>query len=131
MIKSPADIEKMRIAGRLAAEVLDMITDEVLPGISTGELDYMCYNYIVRKQGAVPANLGYTGFEKTICSSVNHVVCHGIPIYNQTLKHGDILNIDVTVKKDGFHGDTSKMFLVGNTQPNEDRLVRVTQECLY
>ncbi len=131
MIKSPAQIENMRVSGRLAAEVLDMITDEVLPGITTGELDYMCYDYIVRKQGAIPANLGYTGFEKTICTSVNHVVCHGIPNYNQTLKHGDILNIDVGVVKDGWYGDTSKMFFVGKTQPHNEKLVRVTQECLY
>jgi len=131
MVKSPVEIEKMRVAGRLAAEVLDMITDEVLPGISTGELDYMCFDHIVRKQGAIPANIGYLGFEKTICTSVNNVICHGIPDFNEILKDGDIINIDVTVKKDGFHGDTSKMFLVGKTQPNDERLVRITQECLY
>ena len=131
MIKTSEQIEKMRLAGKLASEVLEMITPLVKPGISTGELDEICHEFIVHKQESIPANVGYRGYEKTICSSLNQVVCHGIPDFNRILKDGDILNIDVTVKKDGWHGDTSKMFLVGKTQPHNDRLVRVTQECLY
>jgi methionyl aminopeptidase len=131
MIKTSEQIEKMRLAGKLASEVLEMITPLVKPGISTGELDEICHEFIVHKQGSIPANVGYRGYEKTICSSLNQVVCHGIPDFNRVLKDGDILNIDVTVKKDGWHGDTSKMFLVGKTQPHNERLVRVTQECLY
>ncbi len=130
-IKSPKDIDKMRIAGRLAAEVLEMITPYVKPGISTGELDSICYEHIVNAQGAVPANVGYKGYEKTICSSINQVICHGIPNNEKYLKNGDILNIDVTVIKDGWHGDTSKMFLVGKCAPHNERLVKITQECLY
>ena len=130
-IKSLNDIEKMKVAGRLAAEVLDMITPYVIPGISTGELDKLCYEHIVNVQNAIPANIGYKGYEKTICSSINQVICHGIPDNNKTLKDGDILNIDVTVIKDGWHGDTSKMFLVGKCAPHNERLVKVTQECLY
>ena len=131
MIKTSEQIEKMRLAGKLASKVLEMITPLVKPGISTGELDEICHEFIVHKQGSIPANVGYRGYEKTICSSLNQVVCHGIPDFNRILKDGDILNIDVTVKKDGWHGDTSKMFLVGKTQPHNERLVRVTQECLY
>ena len=131
MIKTSEQIEKMRLAGKLASEVLEMITPLVKPGISTGELDEICHEFIVHKQGSIPANVGYRGYEKTICSSLNQVVCHGIPDFKRILKDGDILNIDVTVKKDGWHGDTSKMFLVGKTQPHNERLVRVTQECLY
>ena len=130
-IKSNDEIKKMRIAGKLAAEVLDMITPFVQPGISTGELDAICFKYITEEQKAIPANSGYNGFENTICSSLNNVICHGIPDNNKILKNGDILNIDVTVIKDGWHGDTSKMFLVGKCQPHNERLVRVTQECLY
>ena len=130
-IKSEKEINKMRIAGRLAADVLEMITPYVIPGISTGELDKICYEYIVNVQNAIPANVGYKGYEKTICSSVNQVICHGIPDNNKILKNGDILNIDVTVIKDGWHGDTSKMFLVGECAPHNKRLVKVTQECLY
>ena len=130
-IKTQNDISKMRIAGKLAAEVLDMITPHVLPGISTGELDSICYKYITETQKAIPANIGYNGYEKTICSSVNNVICHGIPDNNKVLKNGDIVNIDVTVIKDGWYGDTSKMFLVGKCKPHNERLVRVTQECLY
>ena len=131
MIKTTEEIDKMRIAGKLASEVLEMITPRVVPGISTGELDRICYEFIVNEQEAIPANVGYKGYEKTICSSLNQVVCHGIPDFSRILKDGDILNIDVTVKKDGWHGDTSKMFLVGKTQPHNERLVKVTQECLY
>ena len=130
-IKSLNDIEKMKAAGRLAAEVLDMITPYVIPGISTGQLDKLCYEHIVNVQNAIPANIGYKGYEKTICSSINQVICHGIPDNNKILKDGDILNIDVTVIKDGWHGDTSKMFLVGKCAPHNERLVKVTQECLY
>ena len=130
-IKSLNDIEKMKVAGKLAAEVLDMITPYVIPGISTGKLDKLCYEHIVNVQDAVPANIGYKGYEKTICSSINQVICHGIPDNNRILKDGDILNIDVTVIKNGWHGDTSKMFLVGKCAPHNERLVRITQECLY
>ena len=131
MIKTPKQIEKMRFAGKLASEVLEMITPLVKPGISTGELDKICHDFIVNEQDAIPANVGYKGYEKTICSSLNQVVCHGIPDFQRKLKDGDILNIDVTVKKDGWHGDTSKMFLVGKSQPHNERLVNITQECLY
>ena len=130
-IKSLNDIEKMKVAGKLAAEVLVMITPYIVPGISTGELDKLCHEHIVNVQNAIPANIGYKGYEKTICSSINQVICHGIPDNNKILKDGDILNIDVTVIKDGWHGDTSKMFLVGKCAPHNERLVRVTQECLY
>ena len=131
MIKTTEQIEKMRFAGKLASEVLEMITPLVKPGISTGELDKICHDFIVNEQDAIPANVGYKGYEKTICSSLNQVVCHGIPDFQRKLKDGDILNIDVTVKKDGWHGDTSKMFLVGKSQPHNERLVNITQECLY
>ena len=130
-LKTNEQIAQMRVAGRLAAEVLEMITPCVVPGISTGELDRICHDYIVDTQKSIPANVGYNGFEKTICSSINQVICHGIPSENRILKDGDILNIDVTVIRDGWHGDTSKMFLVGKTQPHNERLVKVTQECLY
>ena len=131
MIKRTEQIEKMRLAGKLASEVLGMVTPLVKPGISTGELDQICHDFIVNEQDAIPANVGYRGYEKTICSSLNQVVCHGIPDFQRKLKDGDILNIDVTVIKDGWHGDTSKMFLVGKSQPHNERLVNITQECLY
>ena len=124
-IKSENEINKMRVAGRLAADVLEMITPYVIPGISTGELDKICYEYIVNVQNAIPANVGYKGYEKTICSSVNQVICHGIPDNNKILKNGDILNIDVTVIKDGWHGDTSKMFLVGECAPHNLSLIHI------
>ena len=130
-LKTPDQISKMHIAGQLAAEVLEMIGSFVIPGVSTEELDSKCYEYIVNEQNAIPANIGYNGFKKTICSSVNQVICHGIPSEKKILKDGDILNIDVTVLYDGWHGDTSKMFLVGKTKPHNERLVRVAQECLY
>ena len=130
-LKNNDQIAQMRIAGKLAAEVLEMITPLVVPGVSTEELDRVCHDYIVENQQSIPANVGYNGFEKTICSSVNQVICHGIPSEKKILKDGDILNIDVTVIRDGWHGDTSKMFLVGKTRPHNERLVRVTQECLY
>ncbi|MDP3517341.1 MAG: type I methionyl aminopeptidase [Pseudohongiella sp.] len=130
-IKTPEDIEKMRVAGRLAGEVLEMIEPFVQVGISTGELDRICHDYIVNVQNAIPAPLNYNGFPKSICTSLNHVVCHGIPSDSKILKSGDILNIDITVIKDGFHGDTSKMFMLGDVAPHAKRLIKVTQECLY
>ncbi|MFO7594603.1 MAG: type I methionyl aminopeptidase [Pseudomonadota bacterium] len=128
-IKTAEEIEKMRIAGRLAAEVLEMIEPHVQPGITTEELDRICYDYIVNEQQAVPAPLNYHGFPKSICTSINHVVCHGIPA-EKKLKKGDIVNIDITVIKDGYHGDTSKMFFVGEPSIKAKRLVEVARECL-
>jgi methionyl aminopeptidase len=128
-IKTPAEIEKMRVAGRLAAEVLRMIRPHVQPGITTGELDRLCHDYIVNEQQAIPAPLNYKGFPRSICTSVNHQVCHGIP-GDKKLKKGDIVNIDVTVIKDGYHGDTSKMFFVGEPSVQAKRLVQVTHECM-
>ena len=130
-LKTPEDILNMRIAGRLAAEVLEMIEEYVKPGVSTGELDRICHKYIIEEQQAIPAPLNYNGFPKSICTSVNHVICHGIPDDQKILKSGDIMNIDITVIKNGFHGDTSKMFLIGNAPEHAKRLVRITQECLY
>jgi methionyl aminopeptidase len=129
-IKSPEDQQKMREAGRLAAEVLDMIGPHVVPGVSTEELDRLCYEHIVNVQGTIPANLNYRGFPKTICSSVNHVVCHGIP-NDRKLKSGDIINIDVTVIKEGFHGDTSRMYYVGKPPVAAQRLTEVCFEAMW
>jgi methionyl aminopeptidase len=120
-IKTPEEQEKMRIAGRLAAEVLDMIGQYVVPGVTTEELDQRCHDHIVQVQRSVPANLNYRGFPKTICTSVNHVVCHGIP-NDKRLKAGDFVNIDVTVIRDGFHGDTSRMYFVGKPAVQAQRL---------
>ncbi len=128
-IKSPEEIEKMRVAGRLASEVLQMIEPHVVAGVTTGELDKICHDYIVNEQQCVPAPLKYKGFPKSICTSVNHVVCHGIP-GDKKLKSGDIINIDITVIKDGFHGDTSKMFLVGEASIRAKRLVETTYDCM-
>jgi methionyl aminopeptidase len=130
IIKTPDEIEKMRVAGRLAAEVLEMIGEFVQPGVSTDELDRICHDYIVNEQQAVPAPLNYRGFPKSICTSVNHQVCHGIP-GNKILKNGDIVNIDITVIKDGFHGDTSKMFFVGRPSVLGQRLVDITQKAMW
>ena len=130
-IKTPAELEKMRQAGRLAAEVLEMIRPKVIPGITTGELDAICHDYIVNEQKAIPAPLNYHGFPRSICTSVNDVVCHGIPSDTKKLKSGDIINIDVTVIKDGYHGDTSIMVAVGDVAPHAQRLMQITQECLY
>jgi methionyl aminopeptidase len=129
-VKTAEEIEKMRIAGRLAAEVLEMIEEHVVAGITTDELNTICHNYIVDVQGAIPAPLNYHGFPKSICTSINHVVCHGIPD-NTVLKSGDIINIDITVIKDGYHGDTSKMFLIGDVSAEDSRLCRLAQESLY
>lgn len=129
-IKTAEEIEKMRVAGRLAAEVLMMIEPHVKAGITTNELNQICHDYIVNEQDAIPAPLDYHGFPKSICTSVNHVVCHGIP-NDKALKNGDIINIDVTVIKEGYHGDTSKMFYVGKAAPHAERLGQITQECMY
>lgn len=128
-LKKPDEIAKMRVAGKLAAEVLEMITPHVKPGITTDELDKLCHDYIVNVQKAIPAPLNYKGFPKSICTSLNHQICHGIP-GNRKLKDGDMLNIDVTVLKDGYHGDTSKMFTVGKVSVLVERLIRVTKECM-
>jgi len=130
-IKTAAEIDSMRVAGRLAADVLEMIEPIVEPGVTTGELDSICHRYITEVQDAIPACLNYHGFPKSICTSINEVVCHGIPSDSKKLKNGDIVNIDVTVIKDGYHGDTSIMVLVGDVPDHARRLVRVTQECLY
>ena len=128
-IKNDDEIEKMRVAGRLAADVLEMIGEHVQPGITTDELDRICHDYIVNEQQAIPAPLDYKGFPRSICTSVNNQVCHGIP-GNKRLKKGDIVNIDITVIKDGYHGDTSKMFLVGEPSVLARRLVTVTQQAM-
>ncbi len=128
-IKTPDEVVKMRTAGRLAAEVLEMIGPYVISGVTTDALNDICHNYMVNVQQAIPAPLNYHGFPKSICTSINHVVCHGIP-GPKKLKDGDIVNIDITVIKDGFHGDTSKMFLVGNASIRAKRLVDITYECL-
>jgi len=129
-LKTPQEIEKMRIAGRLAADALEMIGPYVKAGVTTDELNQLCHDYIVNVQQAIPAPLNYRGFPKSICTSVNHQVCHGIP-GTRKLKDGDIINIDITVIKDEYHGDTSKMFVIGKPSILAERLIRITQECLY
>ncbi len=131
LVKTLEQIQKMRVASQLAASVLTMIEPFVTAGITTAELDRICQKYITDDLQAIPASLNHHGFPGSICTSLNHVVCHGIPSDNKILKDGDILNIDVTVKKFGFIGDTSKMFFVGKIKSYAERLVRVTQECLY
>ena len=128
-IKTPEEIKKMRVAGQLAAEVLRMIAPHVKPGITTNELDQICHDYIVNEQNAIPAPLNYHGFPKSICTSLNHQVCHGIPS-DKKLKNGDIVNIDITVIKDEFHGDTSKMFFVGEPSVLAKRICRISHECM-
>jgi len=130
IIKTPEEIEKMRVAGRLAAEVLEMIEPYVKPGVTTEELDQICHDYMVNVQQAIPACLNYHGFPKSICTSVNHQVCHGIPS-SRKLKDGDIVNIDVTVLKDEFHGDTSKIFFVGEPSVIAERVTRIARESMY
>lgn len=130
IIKTPEEIEKMRVAGRLAAEVLEMIAPHVKAGVTTEALNQLCHDYIVNVQQAIPAPLNYKGYPKSICTSINHVVCHGIP-NDKPLKNGDIINIDITVIKEGYHGDTSKMFLIGKVPEWAERLCQITQECLY
>jgi methionyl aminopeptidase len=129
-VKTPEQIEKMRVAGRLAADVLEMLVQHVKPGVTTEELDRLAYEYIVNVQQAIPANVGYKGFPKTLCTSVNHVICHGIPHPGKALKDGDIVNIDVTVIKDGWHGDTSRMYFVGTPSVLAKRLVDTTLEAM-
>ncbi|OGT45469.1 MAG: type I methionyl aminopeptidase [Gammaproteobacteria bacterium RIFCSPHIGHO2_12_FULL_38_11] len=133
-LKTPEEFAKMRVAGKLAAELLDMIGSHVKPGVTTNSLNAICHQYITDVQKAIPAPLNYPGsicnFPKSICTSVNHVVCHGIP-NDKPLQNGDIVNIDVTVIKDLYHGDTSKMFLVGEVAPFAKKLINITQECLY
>lgn len=130
IIKTPAQIEKMRVACRLAQEVLEMIEPHVVAGVTTEKLNQICHDYIVDVQGCIPAPLNYHGFPKSICTSVNHVVCHGIPSDKKKLKKGDIINIDVTVIKDGYHGDTSKMYYVGEPSILARRLCRTTYESM-
>jgi methionyl aminopeptidase len=120
---------KMRVAGRLTADVLDMIGDYVKPGVTTNELDQICHDYIVETQQAIPAPLNYRGFPKSICTSVNHVVCHGIPS-EKVLKQGDSVNIDITVIKDGYHGDSSRMFMVGKPTIQAERVARISYESM-
>jgi methionine aminopeptidase type I len=129
-IKTLEEQDKMRVAGRLAADVLDMIGDYVKPGISTDEIDQICHKFITEEQQAIPAPLNYKGFPKSVCTSVNHVVCHGIP-GERRLKNGDVVNIDVTVIKDGFHGDTSRMFFVGKPNIRATRLAEVAFESMW
>ena len=130
IIKTPSEIEKMRIAGKLAADVLEMIDPFVVPGVTTNELDQICYNYIVNVQDAIPAPLNYHGFPKSICTSINQTVCHGIPC-DKKLKSGDIVNIDITVIKDEYHGDTSKMFCIGEVSLHAKRLIKITEEAMF
>jgi methionyl aminopeptidase len=134
-VKTPDEIEKMRLAGRLAAEVLDFIAPHVVAGVTTGKLDKLCHDYMVEVQGTVPAPLNYAPpghrpYPKSICTSVNHQVCHGVP-GDKVLRAGDIVNIDITVIKDGWHGDTSRMFYVGEPSVQARRLCEVTYECMW
>ena len=134
-IKTPEEITKMRVAGKLASEVLDFVGPHVKPGITTDELDKLCHDYMVEQQQTVPAPLnyappGYRPFPKSICTSVNHVVCHGVP-GPKKLKAGDVVNIDITVIKDGYHGDTSRMFFVGEPSIRAKRLCDITYECMW
>ena len=128
-LKTPEQIAKMRIAGRLAAEVLDLITEYVVPGVTTDELNTICHNHIVNVQKGIPATLGYRGFTKSICTSINQQICHGIPA-DRALKKGDIVNIDVTVIKDGWFGDTSRMYYVGAVQPHARKLCEAAYESM-
>ncbi|NNF15316.1 MAG: type I methionyl aminopeptidase [Gammaproteobacteria bacterium] len=128
-IKSLVEQEKMRTAGRLAAEALDMISGHIRAGATTDELDSICHRYITEEQGAIPAPLNYRGFPKSICTSVNHVVCHGIP-GNKKLRKGDVVNVDITVIKDGYHGDTSRMFYVGQPTVIGRRLSETAREAM-
>jgi len=135
VLKTPEELERMRVAGRLAGEVLDFIAPHVKPGVTTGKLNDLCHDYMVRVQHTIPAPLnyappGYKPFPKSICTSVNHQVCHGIP-GDRVLKPGDILNVDITVIKDGFHGDSSRMYYLGEPSIQARRLVEVTHECMW
>ncbi len=130
IIKTETEIDKMRVAGKLAAEVLEMIEPYVVPGVTTDELNQICHDYMVDIQQVIPAPLNYHGFPKSICTSVNQQICHGIPS-DKKLKSGDIINIDITVIKDDYHGDTSKMFCVGEVSPHAKRLIKITQEAMF
>jgi len=134
-IKNNADIEKMRVAGKLAAEVLDFITPHVKPGVTTEELDQLCHDYMVNVQKTIPAPLnyappGHAPYPKSICTSVNHQICHGVP-GEKVLKNGDIVNLDITVIKDGYHGDSSRMFCVGVPSIQAKRLCDITYDCMW
>jgi len=129
-IKTPEEQQKMREAGRMAADLLDFIAPHIVPGVTTEELDKLCHDYQVNEQKTVPAPLNYRGFPKSICTSVNHVVCHGIPS-DKRLKQGDIVNVDVTPIKDGWHGDSSRTFAVGKVAPPIERLIDVTYEAMW
>ena len=130
VIKTEEDIEHLRISGRLAAQVLEMIGPYVKPGVTTEYLDDICYDYIVNTLKVTPANIGYYGYTKTTCISPNEVVCHGIPAPNIVLQDGDIINIDVAIIKDGYFGDTSRMYYVGTPRPEAKRLVDTTYEAM-
>ena len=130
-IKTKKDIENMKIAGGKAASVLDMIEEYVVPGVTTAHLDKIAFEYITQELKCIPANIGYGGFPKTLCTSVNNVICHGIPSEDKVLKNGDIVNIDVTVIDNEWHGDTSRMYHVGKVPAHADRLVRITKDCLF
>ena len=135
-IKSSDEIEKLRVAGKLGAEVLDFIAPLIKPGLTTAEVDRLCHDYMVKQQGTIPAPLnyappGYTPYPKSICTSVNHVICHGVPNDSKKLKNGDIINVDITVIKDGYHGDTSRMFFVGEPSIQAKRLCEITHECMW
>ena len=130
-LKTPADIEKMRVAGRLAAEVLQVVAPFVKPGVTTEELDRICHDHPANVRGAIPPIVGSRGFPKTVCTSVNNVICHGIPSDTKVLRDGDIVNIDVTVIKDGWHGDTSRMYYAGTPSVMAKRLVDVTREAMF
>jgi methionyl aminopeptidase len=134
-VKSREESEGMRVAGRLASEVLDFIAAHVKPGVTTGQLDQLCHDYMVNVQGTIPAPLNYAPpghrpYTKSICTSVNHQVCHGVP-GEKILRNGDIVNIDITVIKDGWHGDTSRMFYVGEPTVQARRLCETTYECMW
>lgn len=131
LVKTTEEIEKMRISGRLAASVLEMIEPHVIAGISTAELERICRKFIIEELDAIPSTLNQRGFPACICTSINHVVCHGIPSDKKYLKNGDIVNIDVTVRKNDYVGDTSKMYLIGQVAPHAEKLVKITQECMY
>ncbi|QTM69290.1 M24 family metallopeptidase, partial [Buchnera aphidicola (Hormaphis cornu)] len=127
-IKDSKEIEKMRTSGKLTAEILNIIEEYLIPGITTSEIDLICYNYIIKKQKAIPACLGYNGFPKSICISINDVVCHGIPSKTQILKNGDIVNIDVSIIKNGYHTDASKMFYIGQVSQIAHSLCVITEK---
>jgi methionyl aminopeptidase len=129
-IKTPAEQDLMRTVGRLTADVLDMIGEHVKAGVTTAELDQICHRYIIEEQQAIPAPLNYRGFPKSICTSVNHVVCHGIPA-DKVLRDGDMVNIDITVIKEGFHGDSSRIFFVGKPSVQAERLATMTRDAMW